>query len=51
MAAGYGLSVWDAMTASSQTVGVDFVHRVKTVYPFLVATGTPVLIASRLTHP
>ena len=36
------------MAASSQTVGVDFVFRVQTVYPWLVATGTPVVIASRL---
>lgn len=34
---------------SSVTVGVDFIHRVQTQFPFLVATGTPVVIASRLT--
>lgn len=39
------------MTASSTTVGVDFIHRVQTIFPFLVATGTPVVIASRLTSP
>lgn len=39
------------MPASSATVGVDFVFRVQTVYPFLVATGTPVVIASRITNP
>lgn len=37
------------MAASSATVGVDFVFRVQTVYPWLVATGTPVIISSRLT--
>ena len=37
------------MTASSTTLGVDFVFRVQTVYPWLVARGTPVVIASRLT--
>ena len=35
---------------SSQTVGVDFVFRVQTRFPWLVATGTPVVIASRLTQ-
>lgn len=34
---------------SSQTVGLDFVFRVQTQFPWLVATGTPVVIASRLT--
>ena len=38
------------MPASSSTVGVDFVFRVVTVYPWLVATGTPVVISSRLTR-
>lgn len=37
------------MTASSSTVGKDFIFRVQTVYPWLVATGTPVVISSRLT--
>jgi hypothetical protein len=39
------------MPASSSTVGVDFVFRVQTIYPWLVATGTPVVIGSRLPTP
>jgi hypothetical protein len=38
------------MPASSATVGTDFVFRVQTIYPWLVATGTPVVISSRLTQ-
>ena len=38
------------MAASSSTVGVDFVFQIRTVYPFIVATTTPVVIASRLTR-
>lgn len=34
---------------SSTTVGVDFVHRVQTQFPFIVATGGVAVIASRLT--
>lgn len=37
------------MPASSATVGTDFVFRVQTIYPWLVATGTPVTISSRNT--
>jgi hypothetical protein len=35
---------------SSNTVGKDFIFRVQTIYPWLVATGTPVVISSRLTQ-
>ena len=35
---------------SSTTVGLDFVFRVQTRFPWLVATGTPVVISSRLTE-
>lgn len=31
--------------------GVDFVHRVQSEHPFIVATGNAVVIASRLTQP
>jgi len=37
------------MPASSTTVGTDFIFRIRTVYPWIVATGTPVVISSRLT--
>ena len=37
------------MPASSATVGVDMIFRVQTQFPWLVATGTPVVISSRLT--
>lgn len=39
--------------SSSNTVpyGVDFVYRVKSEYPFIVASNTVVVIGSRLTTP
>jgi hypothetical protein len=37
------------MAASSTTVGVDFIFRVRSVYPVIIASGTPVVISSRLT--
>lgn len=38
---------------SGQTipVGVDFIHRIQTQNPFIVATGNGVVLASRLTSP
>ena len=37
------------MSTSTVVVGVDFVHRIQSEYPFLIATGNGVLIASRIT--
>lgn len=31
--------------------GVDFIHRVQSEHPFLVATGNAIVIASRLSQP
>jgi hypothetical protein len=38
---------------SGQTipVGVDFIHRIQSEHPVIIATGNGIVIASRLTSP
>jgi len=36
---------------STNPRGVDFIHRIQSEHPFLIATDNGIVIASRLTQP